>query len=61
MEFSRQDCWSQLPFLTSEDLPDPAIEAVSPVSPTLADEFFTSAPPELAIFVCIYSFLNSFP
>ena len=49
VEFSKQDCWSQLPFLTSEDLPYPVIEAIFPVSPTLTDKFFTSTPPGLAI------------
>ena len=30
MRFSRQDYWSELPFLSPEDLPDPGIEPVSP-------------------------------
>ena len=30
MEFSRQDCWSGLPFPSPGDLPDPGIEAGSP-------------------------------
>ena len=36
-EFSRQECWSRLPFLTPGDLPDPGIE---PASPALAGKFF---------------------
>ena len=32
MGFSRQECWSGLPFPSPEDLPDPGIE---PRSPTL--------------------------
>ena len=42
MEFPRQECWSELPFPTPGDLPDPEIE---PVSPALAGRFFTTAPP----------------
>jgi len=30
MRFSRQDYWSELPFLSPEDLPDPGIEPASP-------------------------------
>ena len=33
MGFSRQECWSGLPFLSSLDLPDPGMEPTSPVSP----------------------------
>ena len=45
MEFSRQEYWSELPFLTPEDLPNPGIEPTSLTSPALADGFFTTAPP----------------
>ena len=38
MGFSRQEYWSELPFPPSADLPDPGIE---PMSPALADGFFT--------------------
>ena len=38
MEFSRQEYWSELPFPTPSDLPDPGIE---PESPALAGWFFT--------------------
>ena len=37
--FPRQEYWSQLPFPSSGDLPDPRIE---PSSPALASGFFTS-------------------
>ena len=37
MGFSRQEYWTELPFLPPGDLPDPGIEATSPVSPALAD------------------------
>ena len=30
MEFSRQENWSELPFLSPGDLPDPGIESMSP-------------------------------
>ena len=42
MEFSRQEYWSGLPFLTPGDLPDPRLE---PVSPALAGRFSTAEPP----------------
>ena len=41
-EFSSQEHWSGLPFPTPGDLSDPGIE---PMSPALAGEFFTTAPP----------------
>ena len=44
MEFSRQKCWSGLPFPTPRDLPDPRIKAVSLVSSALAGRFLTAAP-----------------
>ena len=47
MGFSRQECWSGLPFPTPGDLPDPGIKAALPESPELAGRFFTtSAAPE---------------
>ena len=42
MEFSRQEHWSELPFPSPGDLPDPGIE---PASLALADGFFTTEPP----------------
>ena len=45
MEFSRQECWSGLPFPPPEDLLDPGIKPTSSVSPVLAGGFFTTAPP----------------
>ena len=48
MEFSRQGYWSGFPFPledTAGNLLDPGIETASPVSPTLAGEFFTTEPP----------------
>ena len=42
MEFSRQECWSGLPFPSAGDLPDPGIEPRSLVGsiPALAGNFF---------------------
>ena len=42
MGFSRQECWSALPFPSPEDLPDPGIE---PGSPTLQADTLQSEPP----------------
>ena len=42
MEFSRQDYWSGWPFPSPGDLPASGME---PVSPALADGFFTTEPP----------------
>ena len=41
VEFSRQEYWSGLPFLTPGHLPNPEIE---PTSPALAGRFFTTMP-----------------
>ena len=42
MGFSRQECWSGLPFPSPGDLPDPGIE---PRSPALQAEALLSEPP----------------
>ena len=42
MEFSKQEYWSELPFPTPGDLPDPGIE---PKSLVLAGGFFITVPP----------------
>ena len=42
MEFSRQQCWSGLPFPSPEGLPDPGIE---PGSPELQADALPSEPP----------------
>ena len=44
LEFSRQEYWSGLPFLTPGDLPNPGMK---PVSPALAGRFFTTTPGKL--------------
>jgi len=43
MEFSRQECWSGLPFPLPGDLPDPGIELTSLASLASAGGFFTTA------------------
>ena len=43
MEFSRQEYWSRLSFLSPGHLPDPGIEPLSLVSPTLAVRSFTTS------------------
>ena len=45
MGFSRQECWSGLPFPPPGDLLDPVIEHMSPEPPALAGGFFTAEPP----------------
>ena len=43
MGFSRQECWSGLPFPTPGDLPDPGIKPATLVSPALEGKFFTTS------------------
>jgi len=43
MEFSRQEYWSGLPFLTPGNFPDPGIKPASLVSYALAGGFFTTS------------------
>ena len=42
MEFSRQECWSGLPFLSRGGLPDPELE---PGPPSFQADVLTSEPP----------------
>ena len=42
MIFSRQECWSGLPFPSPGDLPDPGLE---PGSPTMQADALPSEPP----------------
>ena len=48
MGFSRQECWSGLPWPPPGDLPSPGIEPLSLMSPAVADGFFTIS---IAVFV----------
>ena len=43
MEFSRQEFWTEVPFPSSGDLPDPGIKPKSMVSLALAGGFFTTS------------------
>ena len=54
--FPRQEFWSELPFPSPGDLPDPGIK---PVSPTVAGRFFITEPSEKTILNTYFS-LNSF-
>ena len=53
MGFSRQECWSGLPFPLPGDLPVSGLEPASLMSPAVAGGFFTNVPP-------VFSF-NSLP
>ena len=44
MEFSRQECWSGVPFPSAGGLPHLWIIPTAPASPALAGGFFTTAP-----------------
>ena len=56
MRFSRQECWSGLPFPSPGDLPDPGIE---PGSPTLQADALPSEPPGKLLFSCLQMLLAS--
>ena len=45
MEFSRQEYWSRLPFLTPGDLPNPGIKLMPLASSALVSGFFTTVLP----------------
>ena len=51
MEFSRQECWSGLPFSSPGDLPDPGIE---PESPALQAYCLSSEPPRKPRYLSIH-------
>ena len=44
MGFPRQAQWSELPFPSPGDLPDPGTKPKSPLSSALAGRFFTTEP-----------------
>ena len=56
MEFSRQEYWSMLPFLTSGDLPNPETKPTSLVSLALAGRFFST----VALESPALEYINSF-
>ena len=59
MEFSRQEYWSELPFSTPGDLPDPGIKPTSLASPALVGGFFTTVPPGKPLSLLIRSAAQS--
>ena len=54
MGFSRQEYWSELPFPSPGNLPNPGIEPMSLVSPALAGGLFITEPPEKSIYTHTY-------
>ena len=44
MGFSKQECWNGLPCLPPEDLPDPEIQPISPMSPALQADSSSAEP-----------------
>jgi len=44
MEFSRQEYWSELPFPSPGNIPDPEVKPMSPASLALAGRFFITEP-----------------
>ena len=48
MGFPREEYWSELPFPSPGDLPDPEIK---PSSPALAGGFFTTEPPGKPLYI----------
>ena len=53
MGFPRQEYWSELPFSSPGDLPNPGIESKSPA---LAGRFFTTEPPRKPVCMNIISY-----
>ena len=51
MEFSRQECWSGLPFPSPGHLPDPGIKPTTLVSPALQVNSLPLVPPGKPLFV----------
>ena len=61
MGFFRQEYWSVLPFPSLEDLPDPGIEPVSPVSSALqADSLFAEPLGKPCVYVYVYIYIYIF-
>ena len=54
LEFSRQNYWSGLPFLSQRDVPNPGIKPESSVSPALASGFSTTDPPGTLYLFCVW-------
>ena len=61
MGFSRQECWSGLPFHSPGDLPDPGIEPAFLLSPALAGGLFTTGAtwePNVVLIIVIWKILD---
>ena len=56
MDFSKQDCWSGLPFPPPGELPNPEIEPLSLASPAFQADSLPPAPPEKARKALFYLF-----
>ena len=62
MDFSRQECWSGLPFPPSGDRPGLGIVPSSLLSPALVGGFLTTLPPLLTIITSLaLNLTNTFP
>ena len=59
--FSRQEYWSGLPCPPPGVLSHPGIKPASPLSPTLADIFFTTAPPGRPLRIYLHLLIPFFP
>ena len=58
MGFSRQECWSRLPFPPPGDLPDPRIEPCISCASCIIGRFFpTELPGKLKCCLTIHSFI----
>ena len=57
MEFSRQEYWSRLPCLPPEDLPNPGIKPVSPMTPALQADSLCTEPAGKPI--CLWEVIES--
>lgn len=55
VEYSRQEYWTDLPFPTPKDLPNPGTESTFPASPTLSGRFFTTELPGKPIRYILYT------
>ena len=51
--FSRQECWSGLPFPSPGDLPDPGMQPWSLMSPVYAGGFFNQEQPKTLEGTCL--------
>ena len=58
MVLFKQEYWSRLPLPTSWDLPDPGVEPVSLVSPSLAGGFLTTSAAWVRYIFFIYTLLT---